>query len=102
MRQRRYWATSERCSRVDHSPELTNDLLFMEVNDLTCPPRVRAPPVTAFTAPVIVDSNPRKGKGATCENMSQPRRLAIEAAIRLCPSPGSGHHEKALAPAPHK
>jgi hypothetical protein len=30
--------------------------------------------------------------------VSQSRRLAIEAAIRLCPSPGSGHHEKALAP----
>ena len=31
-----------------------------------CPPRVRAPPVTAFTAPVIVDSNPRKAEG--CQN----------------------------------
>jgi hypothetical protein len=36
---------------------------------------------------VIVDSNPPEREGLECENVSQPRYLAIEATIQLCSSP---------------
>jgi len=38
---------------------------------------------THRAAAIIADRNPREEKGLKCENMSQSRRLIIEAAIRL-------------------
>jgi len=40
--------------------------------------------------PVIVDCNPRKGSDARWENPGRSRRLAVEAATRLCSLTGNG------------
>jgi hypothetical protein len=44
-----------------------------------------APRAAAFTSPVIVGRNPPKRVGGEVRNVSPPRRLAIEASLRLGP-----------------